>query len=341
MPPKKNPDGNPTRNAVTLFGILLFSGRAYSLKRLAEILECSRQTVLRLVDQIEMSGQANIRKWTENGQSYYQIKAPASRPRATLSPVEIEQLVMCREWLQHLLPQGIRQSLEHATEKSAVLLENYETRPDALTPLGQSAVKGRIDYNGFENILEILATSIRKRQVVEAVYKSAQRDEPKTHILIPARLVAFHEALYVRGWIVTPRGVPEATSAITLAVHRLQSVTPTRRSLPEDALSDLPPVDENGYFGMAQQRAPFEVRARFSGGGARYVRERQWSQNSTKEDEADGRLVMTFTAQSELEVVKWILGFGVEAEILAPDHLRQRVRCELDTALRFYTTEIS
>lgn len=336
MPPKKNSDGNPTRNAVTLFSILLFSGRAYSLKRLAEILDCSRQTVLRLIDQIEMSGRANIRKWTQDGQSFYQIETPQSRPQTTLSPKEVEQLVLCREWLRHLLPQGIRQGLELATEKSAVLLENYETRPEALTPLGHSAVKGRIDYAGFENILETLTTAIRKHQVVEAVYTSPHREEPKTHLIVPARLVAFHEALYVRGWIVTPRGVPEVTSVITLAVHRLQSVTPTRRSLAEDAVNELPSVDENGYFGMAQQRPPFEVKARFFGGGARYVRERQWSTDCTMEDERDGSLVMTFTAQSELEVVKWILGFGVEAELLAPPFLREKVRDELRGALAFY-----
>ncbi len=240
-----------------------------------------------------------------------------------------------------MLPQGIRQKLELATEKSAVLLENYETRPEALTPLGHSAVKGRIDYAGFENILETLTTAIRKHQVVEAVYTSPHREEPKTHLIVPARLVAFHEALYVRGWIVTPRGVPEVTSVITLAVHRIQGVTPTRRSLAEDAVNDLPSVDENGYFGMAQQRPPFEVKARFWRGGAQYVRERQWSTDSRMENEPDGSLVMTFTAQSELEVVKWILGFGAEAEILAPDHLRQRVRCELEAALRFYMTEVS
>ena len=65
MPPKKNPDSNPTRNAVTLYSILLFSGKPYPLKRLAEMLDCSRQTVMRLVEQIEMSGRAHIHKFPD------------------------------------------------------------------------------------------------------------------------------------------------------------------------------------------------------------------------------------------------------------------------------------
>jgi predicted DNA-binding transcriptional regulator YafY len=47
--------------------------------------------------------------------------------------------------------------------------------------------------------------------------------------------------------------------------------------------------------------------------------------------------VLTFQAQSELEVVKWILSFGREAELLRPAHLRERVREELADALGYYS----
>lgn len=335
MPPKKNPDGNPTRNAVKLFSLLLFSGRAYPLKRLAEILECSRQTVLRLVEQIEMSG-GSIHKWTENGQSYYQIQSIGTRPKVVLSDQDVEQLVLCREWMQHLLPEGIRQNLERATEKTTVLLENYAHRAEVLEPIGQSSVKGRIDYTGFEKILERLMDSIRTRQVLEVGYLAPHRLEPKKHVFVPMRVIAFHEALYVRGWKVTDRGVPEVTQEITLAIHRLQCLQPTRRHLSPDAMKDLPPLAENGYLGMSRQSKPFDVCARFYSGGAQYVRERQWSKEH-KLEEADGGCVrLTFVAQSELEVVKWILGFGADAQLLAPEHLRQRVQDELRSALRYY-----
>lgn len=336
MPPKKNPDGNPSRNAITLFSMLLFSGRAYSLKRLAEILECSRQTVLRLVEQIEMSGRVGLRTWTEGGQKYYQIQTPSTRPKVVLSPREVEQLVLCREWLHHLLPQGVRQSIEQATEKSTVLLDDYACRPEALTPLGQSAVKGRIDYEGFEDILHTLTSAIRRGQVVEAEYKSPLRAESRIHIFVPTRLVAYREALYVRGWSVAPRGLPEPLKPITLAVHRLLRAEPTRRMLSPEVLRTLPAMDETEYFGLSQQTGPFRVLARFFGGGARYVRERQWSKDYHLQEEEDGVVLLSFTAQSDMEVVKWILGFGADAQLLEPAPLRDRVLEELRTALERY-----
>ncbi|NCD09348.1 MAG: WYL domain-containing protein [Negativicutes bacterium] len=335
VPPKKNPDGNPTRNAVTLFSLLVFSGRPYSLKRLSEILDCSRQTVLRLIDQIDMSGRVTVRKWKEDGQSYYQILTGPNRPKVVLSEDEIAQLVLCKEWMQHLLPSGIRQKLDHTVEKVAVLLEDYEDRAEAFQPLGQCAVKGKIDYSAYEKILERLIGSIRSRQVLEVLYQSPRRHEPKKHVLVPVHIVAFHEGLYIRGWLVTERGYPEATKDITLAIHRLVCVQPTRRTLPEKALSELPPL-EGGYFGLSRQTTPFEVKAQFYGGGANYVRERTWSKDDRFEDGGDGSVILNFTAQSELEVIKWILGFGTDARLLAPESLRLRVKDELRQALNFY-----
>jgi len=335
VPPKKNPDGNPTRNALTLFSLLVFSGRQYSLKRLAEILDCSRQTVLRLIEQIDMGGRVNVHKWKDNGQSYYQIKTVPNRPKVVLSEDEVAQLVLCKEWMQHLLPTGIQQKLEQTVEKTAVLLENYEDRAGAFQPLGQCAVKGKIDYSAYEKILERLVASIRSRQVLEVLYQSPRRQEPKKHVLVPVHIVAFHEGLYVRGWLVTERGHPEVTKDITLAIHRLVCVQPTRRNLPEKALSELPPL-EGGYFGLSRQTMPFEVKAQFYGGGANYVRERQWSKDDRLEDATDGSVTLNFTAQSELEVIKWILGFGADSKLLAPESLRQRVKEELQQALSFY-----
>lgn len=88
---------------------------------------------------------------------------------------------------------------------------------------------------------------------------------------------------------------------------------------------------------ISRQTAPFEVSAKFSSGGARYVRERKWSACDRLEEASDGTVVLTFQAQSELEVVKWILSFGREAELLRPAHLRERVCEELTDALGYYS----
>lgn len=337
MPPRQDQHGNASRKTLSLFSLLLFTGKAYSLVHLSEILNCSRQTVLRMIEQIERSGEGSIEKWQEGGQNFYRIRAPRQRPRVNVRPEEIEHLVLCRDMLGHLLPQGVRASVEKVTHKTTTLLEDFAQREPALSQLAHAETRGRIDYTPFEPLLEALTRAIRKRQVLEIVYLAPQRTEPKTHEMVPVRIVAFHEALYVRGWRVTERGAPEVVNATMLALHRMQRLTPTRRILPEESCRELPPLDEALHFGVAAANPPFAVTVRFFPPAARYVAERRWSAEQTLTQHPDGSVILELTARSELEVIKWVLGFGCEAECLAPEHLRARIRAEGEIMLERYT----
>lgn len=336
MPPRMDQHGNASRKTLSLFSLLLFTGKEYSLAQLGELLQCSRQTVLRMIEQIERSGEGSIEKRQEGGQNWYRIRAPRQRPRVVVSPQEIEHLVLCRNMLAHVLPAGVRATVEKTTCKTATLLEKFDQRERALTPLAQAESKGRIDYAPFENLLEALTRAIRQRQVLEIVYHAPQRAEARTHEIVPVCIVSFREALYVRGWRVTEKGTPEVVSPTMLALHRMRSLTATRRILPEEAAHKLPPLEESQHFGVAAAQEPFAVRVRFWSPAATYIRERCWSATQTITPHEDGSIVLDFTARSEMEVIKWVLGFGQEAQLLAPEHLRERVKEELQDTLQLY-----
>ena len=63
-----------SKKALSLFGILLFTQKAYSLKQIAKKLNCSRQTVLRLIEEIELTQICRIKKWTSERQNWYQAE---------------------------------------------------------------------------------------------------------------------------------------------------------------------------------------------------------------------------------------------------------------------------
>ncbi len=52
MPAKRDPYKSYGEKLIGLFVRLLFSGESHSLTELAKMLECSKQTVLRLIDNI-------------------------------------------------------------------------------------------------------------------------------------------------------------------------------------------------------------------------------------------------------------------------------------------------
>ena len=76
------------------------------------------------------------------------------------------------------------------------------------------------------------------------------------------------------------------------------------------------------------------VRVVFARGLARYIRERVWHPSQKLRDLPDGRVEMTLHVADTLEVRRWILGFGSEAEVLAPASLREALRLEGEALAR-------
>jgi predicted DNA-binding transcriptional regulator YafY len=63
---------------------------------------------------------------------------------------------------------------------------------------------------------------------------------------------------------------------------------------------------------------------------APYIRERLWHPSQKLRDLPDGRVEMMLTVADTLEVRRWILGYGVQAEVAEPAGLREALRVEAE-----------
>lgn len=66
----------------------------------------------------------------------------------------------------------------------------------------------------------------------------------------------------------------------------------------------------------------------------RYIRERLWHPTQRFRELDGGRLEMTVRVADTLEVRRWILGFGSEAELLEPAALREALRADAEALSR-------
>lgn len=208
---------------------------------------------------------------------------PAQTPRICLSAQEVQQLVLCRDFVLHLLPEVMRQNVDQAIARSATLLADPAVRPAALASVAQASVKGHIDYTAQGALLQALCAAIQDRQVCEIRYQAASKPTLSVHHIAPLRLVAYREALYLQAYKVTERGVPEIVVTMLLAVHRLKELTPLRRHF------DLPEPDQetDGLFGlMAASPSPWRRAGR---GRSLDVRERRWSSDCDPDRRAGWR----------------------------------------------------
>lgn len=76
------------------------------------------------------------------------------------------------------------------------------------------------------------------------------------------------------------------------------------------------------------------VRVVFAALLARYIEERLWHPSQKLRPLPDGRVELTLRVADTLEVRRWILGFGAEAEVLEPETLREALRKEAEEVAR-------
>ena len=124
--PKKHSEKNcPSEKILKLYSTLLFSGREFSLTELADLLDCSKPTILRMIATLELNEKPIIPN-KHGKQNYYKLAQPLNRPKASLNARDIQNLVLCRDMIMHMLPASIKQEIEMTLGYTTTLLTDFE-----------------------------------------------------------------------------------------------------------------------------------------------------------------------------------------------------------------------
>lgn len=328
MQKKFNEHASASQKVLGLYSLLLFTGRAYSLGQLARLFQCSKQTVLRMVEQIELTHNLGVDTWLEGKEKWYRARTPKARPNVALTIEEIQHLLLCRDIVWHWLPPHLRDDIEQTITKTAVLLPEYDGRSEALTSLAGSRPKGVVDYANSQEQVDAIMRALRDRRVCEVAYHSPERDKPKLLSVAPYQILAYREGLYVRCRMEKALAEPDKFYDPTLALHRMKSVNVTAKRFRAIAVK-LGDAAGNG-FGLSRGE-PFRVVVDIIPKAAMYVRERIWSPDQVITAKKDGALTLEFTANNRVEVLNWVLSFGGEAVLREPKDIRKELLNRLET----------
>ncbi len=321
MPTKQQPDTTYGEKLISLFARLLFSGEWVSLSQLAHELVCSKQTVLRLIRDIESGYDVPLETDLQGQRRVYRIpRRIPHRPAAMLTHEELESLLMCRAFTEHLLGQDRFDLATRALEKTTQLVTDHELAAVSSSDFGVFR-PGSIDYRPFHDRLRTLTEAMQEHLVCKVRYRKPGTPTAETLHIKPLKIFAWRETIYVHA---REAHVPAATTRRRdydplLALQRFESVTKTTTPFRKPRTYDFDKVF-NRHFGMIRG-TPFKVVAEFTGWAADYVAERQWSPRQTITRKPDGRLRLEFDAVSMPEVVTWVIGFGTECKALQPPAL--------------------
>ncbi len=327
MPEKKDYYSSYGQKLISLFAKLLFTQRSHSLIELSRMLNCSKQTVLRLVEDIRRSYGVDVEEYLEGKRKYYRIqRLKSSSPSLNITEPELNALTMCKTFAEHLLGKEMYEEASRVIEKNQATLS-----PEKLggSQHFDSFRSGSIDYTPYQETIRILIDSMNERKICRVTYKSILETKAKQFYIKPLKIFSHKDSVYLHAQLAKVPGKTYVTPKFDplLAIHRIRKIKTTERLFVPPKNYDFDKVFKQN-FGLIKENA-FEVEVEFQGYFAKYVAERIWSpvQSIRKKK---GKTILKFIASSKPELLSWILSFGEEARVLKPKWLINRIKEKID-----------
>jgi len=333
MPHKRDYYSSYGQKLISLFAKLLFTQKSHSLIELSRMLNCSKQTVLRLVDDIRRSYGVEIEEFLEGKRKYYRIKRLSSaKPSLDMTENELNSLYMCKTFSEHLMGKDLYEEATQALEKNyACLQQDKLPSPQHF----ESFRSGSIDYTPHQDTIRTLIEAMDNRKICKISYKSIMAQRAKTFYIKPLKIFSHKDSVYLHAHLARAPGKPycEPDFNPLLAIHRIKKVEATGRLFVFPKNYDFDKAFKQN-FGVIKDDA-FEVEVEFTGWAAKYAAERTWSQDQ-KIVRNNGTMVLTFSASSEPELISWVLSFGDEARLVKPSSLVHETKERIKNMEKIY-----
>jgi predicted DNA-binding transcriptional regulator YafY len=238
-----------------------------------------------------------------------------------LTLAELAALLMSRDLLAS--PGAAAPALATAFEKiQGVLSRDALALLDRMRDIiGVRAAGAKLEAPAAEHLGAIHQALVERRRL-RLRYYSMSQDEDTERQVDPYHLTFHGGGYYLIGHC-------HLRAAVRIfAVERI-------RRLDVLAQRFSPPADFNvdryleGAWGIIRGDI-VTVKVVFARSVARYIRDRLWHPTQTVRALDGGRIELTLRVADTLEVRRWVLGFGSEAEVIAPVALREAVRREAE-----------
>lgn len=244
-----------------------------------------------------------------------------------LSVTELVALVMSRGLLSPAGAAALGPAVAQAFDKVAGVLTRQAR--DLLARMqeviGVRGVGAKLQGPAEEHLRQIQAALLERRRL-RLRYYSMSRDEVTQRQVDPYHLTLFHGGFYLVGYCHLREAVR------IFAVERIRELAVLRERFERPGDFD-PERYLAGAWGIIRGDI-VTVRVRFGRGVARCVRERLWHPTQRLRGVEGGGVELTLQVADTLEVRRWILGFGPEAEVVAPPALREALRRDVQGAGR-------
>jgi predicted DNA-binding transcriptional regulator YafY len=310
--------------------IQLLARRRYGagLDDLADELGVVRRTVYRDLDALQFAG-FPVTSEKRDGRVYYRLLDTFKLGDAPFTADEVLALAFGGDLLRALegtvFHDSIRSALAKIRASLGPELNEFLARLSEAITVAPGPHKR---YEAVRDVIRALNEAVLERRTVRIEYTTARTGKVSRRDLDPYRVWYRGGALYVIGHD------HRSGEVRTFAVDRIRDpvLQEERFELPDDFDFEARTASA---FGVAAGPVA-RVRIRFAPPLAPHVREHVWHPSQELRDQDDGGVELAMEVGAGYELRNWVLSFGADAEVLAPESLRAEVKAELARAAARY-----
>lgn len=295
-----------------------------------EELGVSRRTVARDMDFLRDEENAPI-EYDESRKGYLLTDDSYSLPPVRLSRKEVFSFSIARKLLGAFEGTPLEMDMRSTLSKIEESLEgtvsmDIEGLTENLSVIAEDHVL--LDPDLWADVAKYTSRS----EQIRMTYRKFN-GETKTYVVEPYHLFAYHG-----NWYLLARRLGSDKPWSTFAISRIKKISGTGNLFKVDQSFDAEQHIKNA-FGISRGETPFKVRLLFAAKIATYIEERIWHPTQNMKRRRDGSLEMNFETTGWKELVRWILSWQPDVQVLLPKRLRDRIELKMKQGLRMAPPE--
>jgi len=311
---------------------LLEARRNMTLDDLAEECDVDRRTIHRDLNAVQEAGYTLTSEWQEGKKVYSFLSKSRNIPPVTFTLNQLMSLYLLRSLAVHLAGTPFQGEIDELFRTiTSVLPDRYVAHLERIARVSLPLLHGARDYSAAALFLNDLQKALLHQFSIRLEYAKKGKGTPEVYEADPYTLV-FH-----KGGIYLLALAHNRTGMRLFALERIRGVEVTRQRF-EIPAGYQPEAHFANAFGLVSD-TPLKVRVRFSPAVAHTIRERTWRPGQRMESYGEGGVILEFVAAGEMELVSWILSYGMHAEVLEPPELRQEVKRQIREMRQFYRSK--
>lgn len=308
---------------------LLEVRRGMTLDDLAEECGVDRRTIHRDLNAVEEAGYSLTSEWHDGKKVYSFLSKTRNIPPITFTLNQLLALYLLRSLGAPLAGSPFQREIDDLFRNiTSVLPERYAAHLERIAGASLPILHGARNYSGTADYIEDLQKALLHQYRIKLSYSKKGNRQPELYDVDPYTLVLHKGGIYLLGL------AHNRTGMRLFALERIRGIEVTRQrfDIPEDF---RPEAHFSDAFGLVSDGS-MKVRVRFSSEVAHTIIERIWHPNQQITIDDSGRPILEFEAAGEMELVSWILSYGMHAEVLEPPELRQEVKRQIREMRQHY-----